>query len=404
MHTTNRWSDVFENKTNGQIGKFQVHVEASTRCNSRCVLCPRFVDFTPTTNPNLVLDEIKLDKFVKWFPPETLKFAHQFHFCGNYGDPISCVDLDKVIEYLAVNNVPNIVVRTNGGVRNTSFWTNMAKHLNSPNRYVVFSVDGLEDTNHLYRREVRWKNVVKNIQTFNSNGGYSKQDFLVFKHNEHQLEQVEKFASEIGIKEISFKQAFGFDNELGKFYNPVPALDLQGNLTHWLEKPDYHKRKDFTDRSVDKDRILRQAQKTVKLFNSDYEKYESHIENSVPPFINNLEENTIQCRAIDFPGTSNYREFYLNPEGTVSPCCFMGFLPHSKFPTEDKQTRENLKPYSDLDLNQNDLRSIFKVLDNKIADKWNKKHSEGRSYTCSKVCGQRDTSIRSLKEHTVKSL
>ena len=104
-HTTARWSDVFKHRI-----PFSVHVEASTRCNSRCVLCPRFIGNTPITDPNLNLTEIKIDEFKEWFPKDVLKLAVQFHFCGNFGDPTACVDLAEIVEYLIDNNVPNVIV------------------------------------------------------------------------------------------------------------------------------------------------------------------------------------------------------------------------------------------------------------------------------------------------------
>ena len=156
-----RWSDIY---TDSSV-KFAVHVEATTRCNSRCPSCPRFIDSTPITNPALVLDEIKIDEFKAWLPPEFLQqHAECFNFCGNYGDPMMCTDIVEIIEYLVENNVLKIALHTNGGMRNKKVWNRLGQLLNQRNRHVVWSVDGLEDTNNLYRREVKWKNIVNNIK------------------------------------------------------------------------------------------------------------------------------------------------------------------------------------------------------------------------------------------------
>ena len=398
MHTTRRWSDIYDKPLDHGRRKFQVHVEASTRCNSRCVFCPRFIDLTPVTDPSLVLDEIKLDRFKLWFTPSILKDAYRFHFCGNFGDPTACTELDKIVEYLAENSSSKIIVRTNGGARNVKFWQTLGKHLNSPDRNVVFSVDGLEDTNHLYRREVKWDNIIKNIETFVSAGGYCEQDFLVFKHNEHQLEEAEALASKLGIKKINLKTAFGFDWESDKAYVPVPALDKNGDLTHWLEKPELHKLAGYSDSKFSKEYMLEHMQTQTKALLANPGSPREDI--ITDEFSNQIERSTIKCFAHRDP----HSEFYLNPDGTLAPCCHMAFLKQSKLPTDDHHTRENLKPYTDLNLNFNSLPSILKILDTKIADKWNVSHKEGRSITCSKTCGVRESNIRTKKNITAKKL
>lgn len=385
-HTTARWSDVFKYRI-----PFSVHVEASTRCNSRCVLCPRFIGNTPITDPNLNLTEIKINEFKEWFPKDVLKLAVQFHFCGNFGDPTACVDLAEIVEYLIENNVPNVIVRTNGGARDVRFWTKMGSLLTSPNRSVVFSVDGLESTNHLYRREVKWKTLVRNIKAFTSSGGYATQDFLVFKHNEHQIEEAKEYAKEIGIKELSLKSPFGLEDEKTKVYIPNPAIDKDGNITHWLEKADMFKNSEFSE-----DTMSYEERASIALSKTDIALKEAKagiVESVYTKDHDYLQDTTIDCIVLkgDIHSPSIKREVFLNPNGDVAPCCYLGFITDPHYPTNDLRTRELLKPFNELNLNHSKLQDIFSVFDKKIADNWIKTHLEGRSLTCTLTCGKRQT-------------
>jgi MoaA/NifB/PqqE/SkfB family radical SAM enzyme len=121
--------------------------------------------------------------------------------CGNYGDPASARQTIEMYEYFKSIN-PNIIIgmNTNGGIRYPEWWDRLAKVMNGEKDYVVFSIDGLEDTNHLYRRNVRWSKVIENAQAFINAGGKAHWDMLVFEHNKHQVDQTHSIAKTMGFK------------------------------------------------------------------------------------------------------------------------------------------------------------------------------------------------------------
>ena len=65
--------------------------------------------------------------------------------------------------------------------------------------YVRFGIDGLEDTNHLYRRNVRWPTLMRNVRAFVEAGGNAEWDFIEFRQNQHQVEQARMLADELGF-------------------------------------------------------------------------------------------------------------------------------------------------------------------------------------------------------------
>jgi sulfatase maturation enzyme AslB (radical SAM superfamily) len=90
-------------------------------------------------------------------------------------------------------------MNTNGGLRHRTWWQDLAGILNQSRDYVVFSIDGLADTNHIYRRGVVWDKVMENAQAFIDAGGSAHWDMLVYQHNQHQVDQAQALAKKMGF-------------------------------------------------------------------------------------------------------------------------------------------------------------------------------------------------------------
>ena len=170
-----------------------VHLEPTTNCNAACPQCLRTrTEFEPN---ELSLDDIKI-----LFTPDVLMQLEKIYMCGNYGDPASARQTLEMYEYFrSVNINLTLGMNTNGGIRFPDWWTRLAKVMNKSNDYVVFSIDGLEDTNHLYRRNVRWSKVMDNAKAFIDAGGSAHWDMLVFEHNKHQVDEAHKLAKDMGF-------------------------------------------------------------------------------------------------------------------------------------------------------------------------------------------------------------
>ena len=170
-----------------------VHLEPTTNCNAACPQCLRTrTEFEPN---ELSLDDVKL-----LFTPDVLMQLEKIYMCGNYGDPASARQTLEMYEYFrSVNTNLTLGMNTNGGIRFPDWWTRLATVMNKPNDYVVFSIDGLEDTNHLYRRNVRWSKVMDNAKAFIDAGGSAHWDMLVFEHNKHQVDEAHKLAKDMGF-------------------------------------------------------------------------------------------------------------------------------------------------------------------------------------------------------------
>jgi hypothetical protein len=135
------------------------------------------------------------------FDADRIAGLDKMFMCGNYGDPAAGRNtLDIYRQFRELN--PNIVLgmNTNGALRTPEWWQELGRMLNRERDYVVFSIDGLEDTNHIYRKNVNWKHLMTNAKAFIDAGGSAHWDMLVYQHNEHQVNECIQLARDMGFK------------------------------------------------------------------------------------------------------------------------------------------------------------------------------------------------------------
>jgi MoaA/NifB/PqqE/SkfB family radical SAM enzyme len=189
-------------------------------------------------NPHINLDELSLLDCVDIFPPEFIKQLDTMYMCGNLGDPIVAKDTLEIFEYFRSHN-PNmwLSMNTNAGAKNEEWWRQLAEVFGRMGA-VIFSVDGLRDTNHLYRQGVVWDNVERNMRAFIAAGGRARWDYLIFEHNQHQVEEAEALANEWGCEKFMKKKTGRFITQDSKKKESHQAVNRKGKETQELKKPD----------------------------------------------------------------------------------------------------------------------------------------------------------------------
>ena len=202
-------------------GDFILHFELTNKCNARCILCKRTVlnNDTPTQDPNLNLSEITIDNYKKIFY-NNKNSIKKILFCGNLGDPIIAKDIFEITEY-SLSSVLNktqgkFEARTNGSLRTKEWWGEYGKLCKGVEPGVVFGIDGLEDTSHIYRVNTSFKKVIENAEAFIKQGGLATWQFIVFKHTVHQLESAKELARKMG-----FHNFISFNNDRKEKINYV---------------------------------------------------------------------------------------------------------------------------------------------------------------------------------------
>ena len=178
----------------------QVHLEITSRCNASCPMCRRNIAGGPV-NPDLRLTELTLADVQQILPPALVSQLRYFYLCGNLGDPCVSRDAIPVLAYVrSINDSIRLRMSSNASARTTAWWAELGQLLNKPNDEVKFGLDGLEDTNHIYRRGTQWHKIMENVQAYIAAGGTATWQFIVFKHNEHQVEQARELSQSLGFK------------------------------------------------------------------------------------------------------------------------------------------------------------------------------------------------------------
>lgn len=185
-----------------------VEIENSTICNAKCPQCLR--EELGIDSGIFDQEYLSTDFFETKIPDEVYAGLTKIHFGGTLGDPCAAPNFLEVVDVVKRKN-PNIriTISTNGGLKTESWWQRLAEKL-SINDRVMFAIDGLEDTNHIYRVNVSWNQLIKNARAFINSGGIASWQFIVFRHNEHQRNQAKEFAKELGFKEFILKKTHRF--------------------------------------------------------------------------------------------------------------------------------------------------------------------------------------------------
>lgn len=365
----------------------RVHVELSSACNAACPSCPRNVDGGYTI-PWLVPKTMSLSDFKTIFTPDVLQQVKHFLMCGNYGDPIYCKDLPYILEYLRQTNpTVNAKIHTNGGIRSTEWWAELATANN--NIEVVFSIDGLSDTNHIYRRNVIWNRVIENAQSFINAGGSAIWEFLVFKHNEHQVEEASKLATTMGFTNFKVKRPFGFEF-FHEAYSTMRVIDENGKFAYFINQA--------TDTALQNKAHSTASDTSRMQYDLPADKYRSATEDLLPHTTEYLKRELAAFSYLDDTGiscmTANNKEIYVDSTGDVHPCCFLGVESQLHNGTPDAlQYREWLNTNIDKSKINAKLSSLKEVVNGeffkKIEDTWSRTHENGRLLCCSKMCAKK---------------
>lgn len=194
-----------------------VHLELTTRCNALCPMCRRTA--FGGVAPGLAMRDLSSSEIKAIFAPDFVRQLRQIDLCGVHGDPVAARSFNQALAWFRqVNPGLAIEVYTNGALRPARWWADLAR--GSPMLKVVFAIDGLGDTHEIYRRGASFDKVAENARAFIDAGGRAQWDFLVFRHNEHQVDEARRRAREWGF--TAFVPKFS-----GRFYRRFYENDPQ---------------------------------------------------------------------------------------------------------------------------------------------------------------------------------
>lgn len=308
------------------------HIEPTSKCTLECPLCDRTWFYETFKKRNL--HEINIDHLVKFVGPNA-----KVSMCGNNGDPIYHSQFHKLCSELKNNNC-TLRITTNGSSKTKKWWEKLNKILDKDDT-IIFSIDGLEDTNHIYRKNAKWKSIMNAIDSLQKRKCKIAWKFIVFKHNQHQIYEAKKLCDTLNFDNFLLEQS-----------------------DRWLGKRDMMPDREYVDNYYE-------HQKEV-MINPEYKA-------EMQPF----------CLKDGKPANA----LYIDSEGDFYPCCWIGTYRYRyKNIFSPKQNNFNIK--------SNSLDDILE--DGKVKDFFESTKQFTTANDCCKIyCGSNKTNDRKKKEDVV---
>lgn len=324
----------------------QFHLELTDKCNAACPMCERTLqhdhcatDFSKVRNIELELGDIQ-----RGFTKELCRQVERVDICGRLGDPPAARDCLGICEYLVDQGVL-VTISTNGSLRNEKWWRQLGRIFRRNGSFVEFHIDGLEDTNHLYRVNTRYEKIIRNAQAYMGTEAVAEWHFILFRHNEHQVEEALRRSRELGFRSFKLIKTIRFGDS-GRFEYQLP------DGTH---------RKLEASTSAARD----VASMLGRPGNAGQEPPGDEAKQDV---------NGILCKS------ARENRPYINADGTVSACCWMPGSPNERELYERagrSRQRHNIKELP--------LAEILR--DEPYASLYRRSWEESTSPVCIRKCG-----------------
>ena len=227
---------------------------------------------------------------------------------------------------------------------------------------VTFGIDGLADTHFIHRPNTDFNKIISNAESFIKGGGKAVWQFIIFKNNQHQIEEAKELAKNIGF--IDFFTLF------------TPRFA-------WF-KNDYVKYKFKNKEYVLEETTLDKELKTEDLRKKIWMSYRTgdRSKNEWKP---KNEAGTINCSALE------KNEFFLDFNGNVFPCCWLGGSLNKLKSPVDISPDNIIHMYDEENMNAID-GNLTEILKNSEWFNQLKKHwGVSPCRTCANFCGSTNT-------------
>jgi MoaA/NifB/PqqE/SkfB family radical SAM enzyme len=204
-----------------------VCIEASTYCNLKCVCCP-----TGQGKKGMSKGFLKFKDFKK-FVDKYNHFIERIQL-SNYGEPFLNTKIFKIIKY-----AENKGIKTSADTNLNYFNESMAEKLiKSGMSELTISIDGVTNESYSkYRVNGDLNKVISNIKRinkfkrkYNSDKPKLNWQFIVFSHNEHEINRAKGMAEKLNMH-FYIKRGLNFGQNFS-----LPSQKYRINTSYILEK------------------------------------------------------------------------------------------------------------------------------------------------------------------------
>lgn len=344
----------------------KIQFELSSTCNLLCLGCVRTDPSTMSESKSFIDRKTYLSKetFLKIISAPELASVTHLEFCGTIDDPLMHPEFIQLLQSALTVKQYTVNIHTNASLRNIEFWKKLAEVLALHRSHQVnFSIDGLADTNHIYRQNSNWNKIITNAETFISAGGYAVWQHLIFPWNSHQTEQIKSLSASMGFKEFHQRIDRSIATQLG----------------------------------LDKIKLRQATKQIAPVTKSSLSEINKEL----------AEKNTdiVECN------TRTQGMLFVSYEGKIWPCCFIqnGFL-------NLDQGRRNLlndRLYSAYDSsiwNNANITAVSDILNHRffredLVDSWDSPSCgdgvKDKIHRCSEVCAKKKLTELPIGKHTI---
>lgn len=205
-------------------------VETINNCNASCALCLR--------HPGMrAHDTLDWNKIIQHMPHQLWRQLSTINFNGTTGDNMLHPNIYNIIEWTRINSDAYISIHTNGSMRDTNWWHRLGALLHGTPHRVVFGIDGLADTHAIYRTGTNWHKIIDNAKAFIQGGGQAQWQFILFKHNAHQIADARKISQDLNFEKFFVLHQDRFNANDPSLAHLEPASpDLVPATVHFIEK------------------------------------------------------------------------------------------------------------------------------------------------------------------------
>jgi len=168
------------------------------------------------------------DRFFTNMQFEHMKSLQRIRFEGDYGDIMMHPRARDLLSRAA--SITTVEAITNGSMRTEKWWRELA---DIADLEVTFSIDGLADTNSIYRINSDFDRIMTNARTFIQAGGSAHWKYLVFRHNQHQVDAAQQLARDMG-----FRSFYVQHTDRSWFQGPVWPVHRDGQYLYNIAPSD----------------------------------------------------------------------------------------------------------------------------------------------------------------------
>lgn len=288
--------------------------------------------------------ELSLANIEQIFQPALLSQLQRVNFNGNLGDFALARDAREIVQFFIDNDVA-VDINTNGSLRAPTWWASLAH----PRVRIGWAIDGLADTHSLYRQDTDWDRVVQNARAYIGAGGRAVWRFIPFAHNQHQQAECERLSQEWGFEH--------FEN-IWDGRDRGPVYTRGGDFSHDIGEP-----------------YAGTPQRVEALRQSHITWYSRHSVQHA----RDTEQLDLFCIH------KKNREIYLAADGTVYPCCYLGFYPATMHHPGNAELRELVRENNALLFPLDHCLEWF----DQVEQSWQQPSiAQGRTYQCVSTCNR----------------